>query len=242
MSQKIHIKLQYNNEFRRFVIEPESKYSDLTQKISTILNISTPFSVTYLDEEKEWITIDSDNELQIGIEICPTLLRLQIVDQQTPIGNQQSLQTPNPVVEEKRKYRKNKNSDTTSDKNGDEPKWKRFKKVRNENSEQTNQINDSNDDGPKWKRIKKVRNEISELNGDDANEEKKERFRGRGGRGGRGNRGGRGPKFVKQFENSESDSIEEKPADEIKKEIGSLKEEIQLLMQKKKVLGKNWLI
>jgi len=89
--QKVHIKLKYNNQFRRFVIEPEYKFNDLKQKISTLLNISTTFGVQYLDEESEWITIDSDIELLSGIELSPSLLKLRITDSQTPVT-----QDPNP--------------------------------------------------------------------------------------------------------------------------------------------------
>jgi len=142
MSQKIHIKLQYNNEFRRFVIEPESKFDDIKQKISTILNISTPFSIRYQDEESEWITIDSDGELQTGIELSPAILRLQILDSASLTPN-----TPNPVQK----------SEQTVELD-DEPKWKKYKKWRKENSEKGG----DNDCG-KWRRKKcNWRNENSE--------------------------------------------------------------------------------
>jgi len=75
------------------------------------------------------------------------------------------------------------------------------------------------------KKFKKFRNERSEANGE--NVEMK---------GGRGRRGQRKWDKFRTNENSESDSIEEKNAEEIKKEIGSLKEEMQLLMEKKKGL------
>jgi len=96
--QKVHIKLQYSNDFRRFVIEPEFKFDDLKQNISNILNISSPFSICYLDEESSWITISSDIELLTGIELSPSLLRLRITLPQveTPVNLD-----PSPVEEKK---------------------------------------------------------------------------------------------------------------------------------------------
>jgi hypothetical protein len=127
--QKVHIKLQYSNDFRRFVIEPEFKFDDLKQNISNILNISSPFSICYLDEESSWITISSDIELLTGIELSPSLLRLRITLPQveTPVNLD-----PSPV---------------------EEKKWRRNKKCRNENSEQTSDV--EIDDGcAKWKQNK----------------------------------------------------------------------------------------
>jgi hypothetical protein len=171
--QKVHIKLKYNNQFRRFVIEPEYKFNDLKQKILTLLNISTTFGVQYLDEESEWITIDSDIELLSGIELSPSLLKLRITDSQTPVTQDPN---PEPVSDPEEKKSRNENSEHPSEQNNDNcPKWKRHRKYRNENSESV-QNNDcskwkknrnsesdlNNDNCPKWKRYRKYRNENSE--------------------------------------------------------------------------------
>jgi hypothetical protein len=298
--QKVHIKLKYNNQFRRFVIEPEYKFNDLKQKISTLLNISTTFGVQYLDEESEWITIDSDIELLSGIELSPSLLKLRITDSQTPVTQDPN---PEPVSDPEEKKSRNENSEHPSEQNNDNcpkwkrhrkyrnensesvqnndcskwkknrnsesdlnndncPKWKRYRKYRNENSEQVSdpeekksgnenseQPSEQNDNCPKWKRHRKYRNENSEQVSDQNNNDnspkwkrykkfRNERSEANGEnvemKGSRGRRGrGKWAEFTTN-ENSESDSIEEKNAEEIKKEIASLKEEIQLLMEKKK--------
>jgi hypothetical protein len=112
----------------------------------------------------------------------------------------------------------NQNTEQATE-NDDCPKWKRFRKCRNDTSEQPT---DQNNDCSKWKRGRKWRQENAGTT--DENEMK----------GCRGRRGhGKWSRF-RQMENSDSDSIEDKSAEEIKKEMGSLKEEIQLLMQKKK--------
>jgi len=153
-----------------------------------------------------------NSESDLNNDNCPKWKRYR------KYRNENSEQVSDP--EEKKSG--NENSEQPSEQNDNCPKWKRHRKYRNENSEQVSDLN-NNDNSPKWKRFKKFRNERSEANGE--NVEMK---------GSRGRRGrGKWAEFTTN-ENSESDSIEEKNAEEIKKEIASLKEEIQLLMEKKK--------
>jgi len=69
----IHVKLQFNDEFRRFFIphtNPSIKFIDLESKIKSLLRITeNEISIKYKDEENEWITISSDDELETGIMI-----------------------------------------------------------------------------------------------------------------------------------------------------------------------------
>jgi len=145
--QKIHVKLQHNNEFRRFIIEPQFKFNELHEKISTLLHLTTPFSIRYLDEESEWITIETDNELLTGIELSPALLRLKI-EPTTP-----TVPTPNPdTVEEKscKKWKKcNKRrecDDTVSEEKGcKRRKWRKESEMNDtESGEKKNAENGEN--------------------------------------------------------------------------------------------------
>jgi len=264
--QKIHVKLQHNNEFRRFIIEPHTNFNDLKQKISEILHLTTPITIRYLDEESEWITIDSDIELLTGIELSPALLRLQIVVQ-TP-STIPTKELPNPVVDDcvrRRRCRRfrNENDDTVSEEKGSK-KWKKHcRKFDNENDDTVSEEKDCK----KWrKHCRKFRDE-KDSNGDTESGEKRcrkwrkehcdkdiefgekkcgkwrqenteegsERRRSHYRRGGWG--GPRGRHAWKHFENSDSDSLEEnRPVEEVKKEINSLKEEIGVLVTKKKGL------
>jgi len=186
--QKIHVKLQFNNEFRRFIIEPQTQFNDLEKQISTLLHVTTPISIRYLDEESEWITIDTDKELLTGIELSPALLRLQV----TPTSTIPIQESPNPQVEgckyRRRRCNKNReNFDTVSD----EKSCKKFKrhcrKVREENNSDTvsdeksckrwRKFDDkcTEQEGKPWKRhCKKFREENCKKveNDDTASEEK----------------------------------------------------------------------
>lgn len=76
----IHVKLQFNSEYRRFFIQKSCKFSDLYEKIKIILGLKdSNFIIKYKDEEGEWITISTDMELDTGLILCNgTVLRIQI--------------------------------------------------------------------------------------------------------------------------------------------------------------------
>jgi len=129
--QKIHVKLQHNNEFRRFIIEPQFKFNELHEKISTLLHLTTPFSIRYLDEESEWITIETDVELLTGIELSPALLRLKI----EPVTSTVPTETlPNPDEENGcKKWRRCKKMREGDDTVSEEKGCKKWRKWREDN-------------------------------------------------------------------------------------------------------------
>jgi len=81
----VHVKLQFGSEYRRFFIQSDSKFSQLKEKIITILNLKEDFTIRYLDEEKEWITIGSDVELETGFVLVDKIFRIQVIA--TPSSN-----------------------------------------------------------------------------------------------------------------------------------------------------------
>jgi len=90
-STNVHVKLQYESEYRRFFIERKSSFLDLLEKVKTILGLNSDLVIKYKDEENEWITISSDLELETGIILSSSIFRLQacIVNLETscPISN-----------------------------------------------------------------------------------------------------------------------------------------------------------
>jgi hypothetical protein len=78
-NENLHIKLQVNDEFRRFNVPRMTKYAELVEKIKQILSLDKDFTVKYKDDESEWITISSDIELETGISFAKeSLLRLLV--------------------------------------------------------------------------------------------------------------------------------------------------------------------
>jgi len=83
----VHVKLQFGSEYRRFFIQTDSKFSQLKEKIATILNLKDDFSVRYMDEEQEWITIGSDVELETGFVLVDKIFRIQVIPNPSTTAN-----------------------------------------------------------------------------------------------------------------------------------------------------------
>jgi len=78
MTQNLHVKLQFQNEFRRFVISKNTKFTGLKEQIQSILGVTSDFTIKYLDDENEWISISSDVELETGLLLSEKIFRLTI--------------------------------------------------------------------------------------------------------------------------------------------------------------------
>jgi len=75
----VHVKVEYNNEYRRFVVETLS-FEHLERTLRTLLNIdlTLPLDVLFMDDEKDWVLISSDAELAYASELSCSLLRLSL--------------------------------------------------------------------------------------------------------------------------------------------------------------------
>jgi len=95
----VHVKVEYNKEFRRFVVETMS-FEHLERTLRTLLNIEPTMAVTilFLDDEKDWVLLSSDDELSYAWELSGSLLRLSVKSKtDLPAPAPVSEQTPNLV-------------------------------------------------------------------------------------------------------------------------------------------------
>jgi len=125
----VHVKLQYNDEYRRFFITRSTKFIELVEKIKSILNLKEEFHLKYKDEEEEWITISSDMELETGLIIGNGLLfRIQIVLVSTlsEVKELPTTETDAPFDYENRRWRKH------GGRGGRGCRGKRYRKWKNE--------------------------------------------------------------------------------------------------------------
>jgi hypothetical protein len=79
-----HAKVEFNNEFRRFSLETLS-FTYLEQLIRSLFDIdaATSFKIQFLDDEKDWVLISSDEELTYASSLVGQPLRLSIKLSQT---------------------------------------------------------------------------------------------------------------------------------------------------------------
>jgi len=230
ISNNVHVKLQYESEYRRFFIERNTSFQDLQNKIKTILGINPEVLVIkYKDEENEWITLSSDVELETGILISGNIFRLHVlVGDSKDTSCAENLPCDDPCLKREKKWKK---WDCDEEGGRREKRCKQWKKhhydAENETTDTTNpdKENDDEDCGWRGKRGGKWRGE------------RKHRGGRRGGRGGRRRRYEDTPE-ENPDDNSGTGSAEDAilNLEEIKNELDSLKEELELLKEKKRVI------
>jgi len=240
-SENIHVKLQFNDEFRRFFTNPSIKFTDLESKIKSLLRIpeEKDISIKYKDEENEWITISSDVELETGLMVSGNgqLFRLLCT-----FKGQQPQSNPNTqlsgeeggeiVVPHWKKYQKqNRNYPPRKDR-----KWKKNYEKSPGDSE-TNQT---------------PAEPASNLHEDNANEEnetkkwKGDRRQKKEKRGKRDRKGDRKKRYHDDDDESNGSSSDSNSdialmsLDEIKVEISKLKEEESILKEKLRGAKESW--
>jgi len=225
ISNNVHVKLQYESEYRRFFIERNTSFQDLQNKIKTILGINPEVLVIkYKDEENEWITLSSDVELETGILISGNIFRVHVLvgDSKDTSCAENLPCDSNPCEKREKKWKK-----WDCEEGGRrEKRWKKWHYDTDETTDTTNpdKENDDEDCGWRGKRGGKYRGER----------------RHRGGR--KGGRGGRRRRYEDTPENPDDNSGTGSAEDailnleEIKNELDSLKEELELLKEKKRVI------
>jgi hypothetical protein len=90
-STGIHCKVNYNDQIRRFHFVESTEFISLKETIARLFSITDEFVLKYLDDEKEYITLESQEDYFTALEITPTILRLTICKPTTsPVTNSSS--------------------------------------------------------------------------------------------------------------------------------------------------------
>jgi chaperonin cofactor prefoldin len=105
-TQQVHVKAQYNNEFRRFHLETLS-IAYLEQTLEDLFRVGAPFSIKYQDEENDWVFFCTDKELAYAAEITTKPLRLMVeAKEKSTIPPQETIPAKTETREEKKAYKK----------------------------------------------------------------------------------------------------------------------------------------
>jgi len=82
------IKVSFGDDLRRISFTGND-FSLLEKQLCQLFSLNVPIKVCYLDDEKEWITMSSSNELSLALQLikAPNPLRLSIVPLQTSPNN-----------------------------------------------------------------------------------------------------------------------------------------------------------
>jgi len=83
--ESIHCKIvHYNNDIRRILFAGRD-YDTLKATIVKLFSLNHEFILKYLDDEGDYITLSSQNDLVTALEISPTLLRIKIGTVDAPV-------------------------------------------------------------------------------------------------------------------------------------------------------------
>jgi len=84
----VHIKVQCENEFRRFVLS-EITYNKLADTLRMLLGLAsgTVFKLSYLDDESDWVLFTTDSELQYAVTLSKSPLKISVkLGSEAPTG------------------------------------------------------------------------------------------------------------------------------------------------------------
>jgi hypothetical protein len=73
----VHIKVAYENEFRRFLLTPVS-FEQLETTLKNLFSLNAEFRIKFKDDEDDWVLLTSDQELIYATELSGSPLRLQV--------------------------------------------------------------------------------------------------------------------------------------------------------------------
>jgi len=73
----VHIKVAYENEFRRFLLAPVS-FTQLESTLKALFNLTSEIRIKFQDDENDWVLLTTDQELIYATELSGSPLRLQI--------------------------------------------------------------------------------------------------------------------------------------------------------------------
>lgn len=73
----VHVKVAYENEFRRFLLTPLS-YDSLESTLKTLFNLDGEVRIKFQDDENDWVLLTTDQELVYATELSGKPLRLKV--------------------------------------------------------------------------------------------------------------------------------------------------------------------
>ena len=102
---KIHVKVIHENEIRRFLFSG-TEFTSLKQTISRLLNFNDEFVLKYLDDEKDYVTLETQEDFMTALSIRPKLLRISIEPKSASNTAPSSTTGATPCDDSKPKYQK----------------------------------------------------------------------------------------------------------------------------------------
>jgi len=81
---EIHCKVRYGEEYRRFVVK-DKNFSNLYETVKRLFSLPDGCVLKYKDDEEDFVTMSSDEELNSALEFSSGLLKLFVANPNQPL-------------------------------------------------------------------------------------------------------------------------------------------------------------
>jgi hypothetical protein len=83
ITNTVHCKVSFNGQIRRFALDG-TEFTSLKETIARLLSLPDEFVLKYLDDESDYVTLDSREDLRTALILSPKLLRILVDKKDAP--------------------------------------------------------------------------------------------------------------------------------------------------------------
>jgi hypothetical protein len=83
ITNTVHCKVSFNGQIRRFALDC-TEFTSLKETIARLLSLPDEFVLKYLDDESDYVTLDSKEDLRTALTLSPKLLRILVDKKDAP--------------------------------------------------------------------------------------------------------------------------------------------------------------
>jgi len=83
ITNTVHCKVSFNGQIRRFALDG-TEFTSLKETIARLLSLSDEFVLKYLDDESDYVTLESREDLRTALMLSPKLLRILVDKKDAP--------------------------------------------------------------------------------------------------------------------------------------------------------------
>jgi len=83
ITNTVHCKVSFNGQIRRFALDG-TEFSSLKETIARLLSLTDEFVLKYLDDESDYVTLDTKEDLKTALTLSPKLLRIFVDKKEAP--------------------------------------------------------------------------------------------------------------------------------------------------------------
>jgi len=83
ITNTVHCKVSFNGQIRRFALDG-TEFSSLKETITRLLSLNDEFVLNYLDDESDYVTLDTKEDLKTALTLSPKLLRIFVDKKDAP--------------------------------------------------------------------------------------------------------------------------------------------------------------